>query len=371
MKIYYSNAAHFMGDGFKKLINFNIYNGTDLIEMVASNTSNALHASTASDIDYTLGLTYTFAENNDQKQTSSKFSTLLFASKLLDTKCYVNLADKKTYSLTLDSKKWKSIATVSCPLIKESTIRDFSTIDSFVYFTFPYKFINDNLSKTLGQTDLENTRIWYDLFKHDVTFENMIKAKDIVDGLHTKTIKHIGGASSTKPENIYKWRFDLSFAMAYSIKKYGYYNPVINSGNVMFFDGTHRLGFGSMVEKDVPYLQNIPHKHNIDDTFYTITPSFFRNNEHAIFLFDIKNKKIQVWFIKPSVLKKTFYMNAKSEIIKKDPILLDNIVTTYIGKSKPDCEILLNPLYNDTYPVIRETIIEPVSGLKKPKTSLI
>jgi len=374
MKTYYSNQAHFMGDGLEELDNFNIYGGTDLIEMLHTNVTTVIDASTTPNIDYNLEKSRYKAENDNQKQTSSsKFTQLTIETPPTSKEFYYNQGDIRLYSLTPIAKDvnnlrntWKPKNTISSKLIKESTIRDISTIDSFVYFTFPHKFINENLSQTLASTDLENTRLWYDLIKHNLTIENMIKAKDIVDSIHSKTKKHPNGGNEYTPVDIYKWRFDLSFGMVYSIKKYGYYNPVINSSRQMFFDGTHRLGYGAMVEKDVPYLQILPHSKDIkpNDSFFTFTPPFFRNNEHAIFLFDIKNKKIQVYFIKTNILKKSITWPVKSHIEARfsDKILFDNIVTAHIKKNNPDCEIVINPIGPKPKPIVE---------VKKPTNQLI
>ena len=153
MKTYYSNQAHFMGDGLEELDNFNIYGGTDLIEMLHTNVTTVMDVSTTPNIDYNLEKSMSKAEHDDQKQTSSsKFTQLTIEAPPTSKEFYYNQGDIRLYSLTPIAKDvnnlrntWKPKNTIYSKLIKESTIRDISTIDSFVYFTFPHKFINENL----------------------------------------------------------------------------------------------------------------------------------------------------------------------------------------------------------------------------------
>lgn len=365
MKIYYSNKADFISDGFEKLYYFKIYNGTDLIETIHDNVSNLTESSTKDLKEYQLEKYQGSAEND--YNSSSKFSQLGIVSPKEDV-YYYNEGDMQSYSLkpivsgSIRKKTWKSSDTLTSRLIKESTIRDISTIDSFVYFTFPYHFVNENLSKTLGSTNLEATRIWYNFIRHNMTIGNMIMAKDIVDKSHPTTIKHPNGGNEYTPKDIYQWRFDLSFSMVYTIKKYGYYNPIINSGLQMFYDGTHRLAYGSMVEKDVPYLQAIPQKKEYNyltsKEFFTITPPFFRNNEHAIFLFNLTTKKIKVYFIKTNVMKTSIHkLTGDGGIRVKNGVELNKIIKEHVKKTTADCQIELNPIPPKPIQILESVVI--------------
>ena len=84
----------------------------------------------------------------------------------------------------------------------------------------------------------------------------------------------------------------------------------------------------------------------------------------CVFVFDIKNKKIQVYFIKTNILKKSIISPTTThrEVRISDKILFDNIVTAHIKKNNPDCEILINPIGPKPKPIVE---------VKKPTNPLI
>lgn len=335
MQIYYVNNAMFMSDSFSELNNFELYAGMDVINMIHD---NKMSVNNTTNKPYNTCLQKGPMERNFINKDNMKYITF---EEVVDGGYYKNESVKNKYSIS-NKPNYRCEDNILCNLIDETYIRNVSTTAVYMYISIPYKFINDNLISTIGKTDLRKARIWFDSIEEGNGIRDMIEKINIGDDLFPDTIPY-NGTVKKKPKEFYKWRADMDLGLVYSINKYGYYNPVINvTEDVIFFDGTHRIAYGAMTGKSVPFIQKMPVKNGKVSDVILLSPPFFRDNSCAVFLFSKDTESVKVWFLSGDELY-------KKGIIKHDEDFntfdcnISHELKTMIAYRPYDCKIEENP----------------------------
>lgn len=189
---------------------------------------------------------------------------------------------------------------LSFHIIREDHIRNLDTPAVYLYINIPHTFIRDNMITNLDNADLKK---YYKVFNNfpDADLKRIVHLWRQGDTRYTEKVifkKNI-------PE-VPKWRVGMFSYMHYTVSKFGYGYPVmLNSSDLLFYDGSHRLCKSAAVQKDYPLLIGLKqHIKIIDDNILAITPPWFKNNQMALFSINYKNKDIHGWFLNNATAKK-------------------------------------------------------------------
>lgn len=181
---------------------------------------------------------------------------------------------------------------INSHLTSEHYIRNFSNTSTFLYLNIPATFIQKHLSRIICETDYQKYVKALQEYNSNDPHE-LIKIYNKYDSIYNDLVLiHDGSKRHT-------WRRDMFLYMAYSIKKYGYLNPIVSvTWSNVFFYGSHRTGVGPAVGRDVPVLILVEPQNVVDEKIWFTTASYFRNNEPVLFCADYIEKKLKGYWLK-------------------------------------------------------------------------
>lgn len=214
-------------------------------------------------------------------------------------------------------------------LNSEHYIRGIKSTFLYVYVIIPGKFITKYMSRIIADAD-------YQKFVHAMKeyksseLSLLRKLYDKYDEIYDDEFIETKG-SGVKKKN-HKWRRDLFLYMTYTIKKFGYFNPVVETNiSKVFFDGSHRLGVGSAVGLDVPLFLRASNSNIFDNTVWVTSCGYF-NNKSILLGIDMNNNAVKGYWISDDDMNKYFRLNDDKDRI---PVLnssynVRDIVERYI-----------------------------------------
>lgn len=240
-----------------------------------------------------------------------------------------------------DLKKVPKTIVQNFKVYREDMIRRLSYPSYFFYFKIPWQFLNAYLKTIICKTRLS-------------TFYKAFKGKDLTDYLtYIETYreydmknparfedpnlkKSLTGVSTSKKAPRYKWRADMFPDMLYTLARFGYAYPSIQTGDKILFDGSHRLSCAPVVKKDYPVLLELaPHNYTPGTPYWVVSPAWFTGGAHIALEIDPPRNWIGGMFIQKADADKYLAYKDTTEFPKG---------TIFSYKNKPNLIKYLNKL---------------------------
>lgn len=188
-------------------------------------------------------------------------------------------------------------------LNSEHYIRPIKNTFLYVQVNFPGDFLRKYLTRIIAPADYQKFVVAMKEYKKS-TIANLANIYHKYDNLYNDKFKY--KKSNGDIVDLYKWRQDLFFYMTFTIKKLGYFNPVLNSDfHKVFYDGSHRLGVGSAVGYDFPIYLRASTNNYINKELWYCTPAYF-NDKAILFSLDIENKILKIYWLDDDDIKSNF-----------------------------------------------------------------
>lgn len=291
MKYYNNNnRVNYITEDFSDIFQFDTLLGKNLIEKINGSLDKIEHYINKKNKRLEITNQSHFNKNNKN----------LFNFGFYDGTQYYedNHGEFKSFYENYSNPKLNEIVSVSTTLTPEVEFKNIQTKEKYLYFTLPYEFIKENVTRTITNTDLKTFYKFAEEFleSNDDSILNLIKLINVYDKKHPRFLKY-QGKNKDKFQKMKKWRadFDINFFM--SLYHFGIFNPIVHSNTDQFlWSGTHRLAYGASLKYNIPNFIHYNHQEEKEQIFYRVTPPIF-NKKYGFFEFDLKRKIVSVCFI--------------------------------------------------------------------------
>jgi len=253
-----------------------------------------------------------------------------------DYKFYENPNKNDAHWISLDYKEgWKQKHHFGATLNSEHYIRGIKNTFLYNYINIPGEFIRKYMTRIIAKTTYQRFVEAIKEYK-GTKISKLILIYEKYDKLYNDKIEEIKG--NGRVNRTYAWRRDLFFYMTFTLKKLGYFNPVIDTNYTkLFFDGSHRLGVGSAVGYDVPVFTRITTKNVIDNKIWLITCAYF-DDKAAIFGVSNQERKVYGYWVTDKDMESYFFKNNSNEeiiLFSEQKIEFTEFILRYSNK-EPD-----------------------------------
>lgn len=306
----YKNNLKFFTQGVFQKKGFKTYTGLDIINLLENN----LRVLNTTDLpDHKVKIYNRDWHKKDVQIIPGAQKKLVDIVYIEDYKFYENPNHQDANWISLDYREgWKQKHHFGATLNSEHYIRGMKNIFLYNYILIPGEFICKYMTRIIAKTD-------YQKFVHAMKeyksnkINKLIQIYEKYDKVYNDVIEEIKGDG--RVNKTYSWRRDLFFYMTFTLKKLGYFNPVVDTNYTkLFFDGSHRLGVGSAVGYDVPIFTRVTSSNIIDNKLWLITCGYF-DNRAAIFGVSNEDRKIYGYWVKEEDMKNHFKVNRGPEQI--------------------------------------------------------
>jgi hypothetical protein len=307
---------------------FKVFSGLDIIKMYERNLSELKHTNIKDHIHKIYDRQW--HKKDVRLLGDGVIKPLVEIHYREDYKYYVNTSKDTSNWISLEPRKgWEEKSSFGAVLNSEHYIRGIKNTFLYVYTVIPGEFITKYMTRIIADAD-------YQKFVHamkeykSTKITSLIKLYEKYDKFYDDEFEEIKGDGSVKKNN--KWRRDLFFYMTFTLKKLGYFNPILETNiSKVFFDGSHRLGVGPAVGLDVPMFIRASNSNIFDNTVWVTSCGYF-NNKSILLGIDMNNNATKGYWISDNDMDKYFRINNDKDRI---PVLnssynVQDIVERYI-----------------------------------------